>query len=691
MTEERGRRLDINGIIEQDAQKKRERHRKTREITFRQYLDLLTKEPSVAKNAPSRLLETILCYGKELIPEDQRRFFDEKEVKYQFKLFSESLFGLFEPISRLVSFWEAGAAGLSTGKQVLLLVGPTSSGKSSIAELLKEALVSQQKPIFAIKGCPIHEEPLHLLPKDLKEKIGKELGINIEGDLCPVCRYHLMKSDKFGKFVEDDGVVRWGDFPVEEFTFSIRDSRGIASHEPTDDKAADITELTGKENLTVLADPNRGPNDPFAYTLNGEICRSNRGIFEGIEWLKNDHKILRVFISLNEERRIKITGSGFPHIYIDTNCLTHTNLAEFKKFSSNKENEALQDRIYVVSVPYSLRISDEVKIYRKLIEKESALERLGKIHIAPGALEIGAMFAVLTRYQEKNSQNVSKVVKMKLYNGEAALTELEERDLMPVDVRALRKEGQSDPDLSKREGMFGASPRDILSAINIALAEQKHKNGCLTPLTVLRALKSFSDHRTGYTDEQKEKFSQLLSSVDGDSVVGEYRDYALKAVSKAFLRAYDDLAKELFNKYIKEIELWRSQKRKFVGHHIVDAERDPRTGELKQPDVKLMRSIEQFIPIDESMADSFRGEILEVRASSPNFSYTTYRPLARAVEKKLLDDTKHTMTLVLSQEKAQNEESRKRSHDLQEALKGDNFCDTCAKELMEQAAAFLKE
>lgn len=283
---------------------------------------------------------------------------------------------------------------------------------------------------------------------------------------------------------------------------------------------------------------------------------------------------------------------------------------------------------------------------------------------------------------------VELLTKAKLYNGDKALNEIKDKDKNPIDLRALLEEGQKDPDISRREGMFGVSSRDVLAAINTELV--KKADGCLTPLSVIRALRNVFDHRVGYGPEDIEKFKELLSAGENGSVIAEYKNFTVKAVSKAFLRAYHDLAHELFNRYISEIELLRKQKRQFVrgGENV---ERDRLSGKPKEPDMKFIRSVEAHIPLEESKAEIFRGEILEYRGSVPNFGFETYPPLAHAVEEKLLADSRATLTLVLASDKPKGEEEKKRAQDLFTGLSESGFCEVCAKEMVEKTTEFLSE
>lgn len=683
--EENNDGMNIEAMIRRDAEIKISKNRDRREYTFREYLAMVEKDPFLAQNAPGRLLDVIITAGTEEISAHEQWLGADKS----YKLFRDKLFGLEKPIDQVVSYLRAGASGLSTGKQILLLAGPTASGKSSFVNILKNALEQyKERPVFFIGGCPVHHEPLLLLPRYTRDEISKKLGVRIKGDLCPVCR-HMLDEKFTDKEGAEKGVVRWWDVPVEKFTFSIQGTRGIGSFEPSDEKSSDVSELVGRENISVSS--TKGPDHPLAYSFSGELEKANRGICEGRELIKADEKLLWVFISVAEEQEIKVQGSTFPHISVDTVVVGHTNLNEFKKFSTRQENEALHDRIYVVQFPYALRVKDEVAIYRKLIETESNIDSLKQCHIAPGALEMAAIFAILTRLVESRT-GVTEMMKLKIYNGDKALTELENREKQPLDIRHLLDEGQSHSDITKREGMFGVSPRDILAALNVAIVEKSSTGKrCLTPLTVIRALREVFSHRMGYSPEDITKFQALLEAGESKSVLNEYRDMIVKEVTKAYLEGYSDLAKELFNKYVREAEFYRNRHRKYVRNQTMEIEKDPATGKPREPDQKFLRSIESFANISEAEASAFRGEILEYRAGDPNFGYESYPPLAKAVEKKLMSDGKATLTLVLASDKPKGEEEKKRIGDLYGALKRQGYCEYCAKETVEKGREFLSE
>ena len=686
----------LNGVIEQDAERKREKKKLHKEITFREYLGLVAKDPAIAQLSAARLWEIIKNAGVVQLSEEEQWM----GVATGYELFRNELYGVDKPVAEAVEHIKVGATRGSTGKYLLILVGPPGAGKSTWVRILGKALENYNKrPVFYIKGCPKHEEPLHLLPRYMRDEVVKRkedcrecsqsekpihihLGIQIEGDLCPVCR-DLLET----KYTNKDGSVRWSEIPVETFRFSIQARRGIGSFEPSNEITSDTTALSGRENVGITSNPAYGHKHPRAFEISGEIPAGERGFVEGREATSSDPNVLRVFFSVAEEKQLKIEGSYFPHLSVDTVIICHTNLTAFKEFSSNKKYEGLHDRFIVVPFHYPLRINDEVKLYKKLIERESDFVRLKGCHIAPGALELAALFAILTRLVP-SQMGVETLTKAKVYNGDRALTELRDKDKRPIDKRELIEEGRASTDIAKREGMFGVSSRTILAALNSALAkESDSENGCLTPLKTLTALREIFEHRMGPTPEEVGRYKELLSSSEGGTVIAEYKEFTVNAVQKAFLKAYDDLARQMFDDYKKGARFYRDQKRKFVRGRT-DVEREQLTGKPKDPPIKFLREVEEFIPISESEADNFRGEILE----AIDITYENYPPLAHAVEKKLLSDSKDMLKTVLAIHKPKDEESKKRANDLFSELTGPGgFCKTCAKEIIEKADEFLNE
>lgn len=679
--------FNVDDAINDDVKRRQNKKQSHQEIKFKDYLELIKKDPKIAQNSLSRLLEIVYTYGVEEIPEHERFLGGSKH----YGLFSQKLFGLELPIENVVEHMKAGAENLTTGKKMLLLIGPPGSGKSTIVEILKRAAERyENRPVFMIKGCPIWEEPLHLLSVNsgIREKISQQLGIKIEGDLCPVCR------DTLKQFKDSDsGKVRWWDVPVVSFRFSIQNRRGIGSYEPGDDKSSSVNDLVGHANLATMAA--KGHDHPDAYTLDGDLVKANRGVCEFREWLKNPDKLNQVCISVAEEKVVKVYGSSFPHIHLDTLLIGHSNLSEYKKFNS-KDNEALHRRTYVVYVPLPLRIKDEIKIYHKLIHQEANMEVLKKCHIAPGALEIAATFAVMTRLSPSKT-GISNLLKAKLYNGDKILTDIrKEREKIPLDVPELLYEGQTNDDIAKREGMFGISASDILDALNKALID--HGNGCLTPRKVIMALRELFEHKAGNTAEDIKRYMEMLSDSDGDSVMVEYKSFVKKAVKKAFLKAYPDMADKLFNDYLYNARLYRQQTSKYNRGQLASHERDDMGKPIKADEEKL-ESVEAYLGVDENAAKAFRGEVLEAHSiytqNNTAFNRETYPPLGQACEQKLLSDCETMLDMVLDDEKLKSAEASQRAADLFSELTSEKqdqknrFCNYCAREIMKDAKQYI--
>ncbi|MFZ3371947.1 MAG: protein prkA, partial [Desulfitobacteriaceae bacterium] len=312
--------------------------------TFREYLELVTQKPHLAMHSHARIYEMILAAGVKT---------NNGHKKYDF--FSDELFGLDKPLEKLVEeYFHSSAMRLDVRKRILLLMGPVSGGKSTIVSLLKRGLEkfckTEQGAVYAIEGCPMHEDPLHLLPIALRPRFEEQYNIKIEGSLCPVCRMRL--EQEFAGDAEK--------FPIKRILFSEEERVGIGTFTPSDPKSQDIADLTGSIDFSTITEYG-SESDPRAYRFDGELNKANRGLMEFQEMLKCDEKFLWNLLSLSQEGNFK--AGRFALISADELVVAHTNESEYKAFIANKKNEALQSRIIVLAVPYNLRVSDEVKIY----------------------------------------------------------------------------------------------------------------------------------------------------------------------------------------------------------------------------------------------------------------------------------------------------------------------------------------
>lgn len=632
------------------------------EGTAKDYLALLHERVKLAQSAPGRIYDMVMCKGTTEVPEHEKLPHYEDMVRYNF--FTNEIFGIEEPLHDLVRFFRAGANRTETGKRILILVGPVSSGKSTIATVLRRGLEQQEVPLYAIKDCPIHEEPLHLIPRSLRPEFEELLGIKIEGDLCPVCKYRLTTDERYQNA---SGNYKWDEMPVVQIRLSEQARTGIGTFQPSDPKNQDISELIGHVDLSKIT--KFGEGHPMGYKFDGEIQVANRGLIEYIEILKCDIKFHYVLITVAQEQLIK--APGFPQIYIDTVILSHTNQTEFEKFKANKENEALHDRMYPIYVPYNLKIRDEVAIYNKLIARSEFHER---VHIAPLALETAALFAILTRLAPSNTCP-DLVKKAKYYNGETIM----EKEKDPVDVKKLSLDAKE-----KGEGMSGISPRFIMNALNIALGAAKDGSACINPVNVIRALKHQFNHHIGFSDEEKNRYIALLTAEKG-SALAEFRAKAKKEVNKAFLFAYEDQAQSLFDNYIKHATAY-CMKRKML---------DAVTNEEQEPDEKLMRSIEEMIGISESAKSEFRQGLFVFKSDASDrgdsFDFKSYLPLQEAIEKKLIVDLKNIVSLTLGDKTKKDPKTLKRREEAISRLMERGYCPACAETLLQFVGDMLRK
>ncbi len=610
------------------------------EGTFAQYFEIATRQPSVAQLSHERIYNMIVAAGSE-----PNRL---GEPRYTF--FADEIFGIEKPLQQIVEYFHSAAQRLEVRKRILLLMGPVGGGKSSIVTLLKRGLEAYTKAdagaTYAIKECPMHEEPLHLIPPDLRADVEKEFGIYIEGDLCPQCRWLL--ENKY------DGKIE--SVPVRRMVFSEKHRTGIGTFTPSDPKSQDISELVGGIDLSTIGEVGV-ESDPRAYRFDGELNIANRGLMEFVEMLKVDEKFLYVLLTLSQEQNIK-TGR-FSMIYADEVVVSHTNENEYQSFVGNKKSEALQDRIILVKVPYNLRVSDEVKIYEKLLG-QSALK---DVHIAPYTLRIASIFAVLTRLEPSKKAGMSLMKKLKLYDGED-LEEFKQKDIKELQDEAVR------------EGMDGISPRYVINRLSSALVRQNVT--CINPIDALRALRDGLDQHTGITREEREHYLNFISEARK-----EYDEMAKKEVQRAFVYSFEESARTLLNNYLDNVEAYCNKTKV----------RDPITEEDMEPDEQLMRSIEEQIGITENAKKTFREEIL-IRISSlarrgQTFDYTSHERLKEAIERKLFADLRDVVKITTSSKVPDAEQLKKSNEVVNRLISDHGYCPVCANELLKYVGSLL--
>jgi len=608
--------------------------------TFAEYFDLVTQNPKIARLSHARIHEMVVSAGYEV---------DERGVP-RFEFFEDEIFGIEKSLQQIVEYFQSAAQRLEVRKRILLLMGPVGGGKSTIVWLLKRGLEKYTRTdggaVYAIQGCPMHEEPLHLIPEAMRAEIQQEYGIYIEGELCPACRYRLEH--------EFDG--RAEDMPIERIVFSEKHRCGIGTFAPSDPKSQDISELVGGIDLATIGEVG-SESDPRGYRFDGELNISNRGLMEFIEMLKTDERFLYVLLTLSQEQNIK-TGR-FSMIYADEVVVSHTNEHEYESFVGNKKSEALQDRIILVKVPYNLRVKDEVRIYEKLL-KQSALTG---VHIAPGTLETSATFAILSRLEESKKAGMSLMKKLKLYDGQSV------DGFTPKDVKELQDEAD-------REGMDGISPRYVINRLSGALVRDGVT--CINAIDALRSLRDGFEQHTSINKDEHERLMNLIAESRR-----EYDEYAKREVQRAFVYAFEESAKTLLDNYLDNVESFCNKTKV----------KDPITEEEAEPDERLMRSIEEQIGITENGKRQFREEIL-IRISSlarrgQTFDYSSHERLKEAIEKKLFADLRDVVKITTSS-KTPDPEQLRRINDVANRLVTDHgYCPVCANELLKYVGALL--
>jgi serine protein kinase len=628
-----------------DILKKIERFREEEEKlrwegSFADYLLLLKEKPWVAQSAHSRVYNMIRDAGIE-----------EVKGTKQYNFFSNQLFGLEESLERLVEeYFHPAAKRLDVRKRILLLMGPVSGGKSTLVTMLKRGLESYSRSdrgsVFAIKGCPMHEDPLHLIPHHLRADFFEEYGIRIEGNLSPL---NMMR-------LEQDYGGRIEDVLVERIFFSEDKRTGIGTFSPSDPKSQDIADLTGSIDFSTIAEFG-SESDPRAYRFDGELNKANRGMMEFQEMLKCDEKFLWHLLSLTQEGNFK--AGRFALISADELIVAHTNETEYRSFISNKKNEALHSRIIVMPIPYNLKASQEERIYEKMINESDVSD----VHIAPHTLKVAAMFTILTRLKEPKKGDIDLLKKMRLYDGE----NVEGFNL--ADVEELKREY---PD----EGMSGIDPRYVINRISSTIIRKEVPS--INALDVLRSLKDGLDQHPSITTELRDRYMNYISLARK-----EYDNIAKNEVQKAFVYSYEESAKTLMDNYLDNVEAYCNKAKL----------RDPLTGEEINPDEKLMRSIEEQIGISENAKKAFREEIL-IRISAfarkgKRFDYNSHDRLREAIQKKLFADLKDVVKITTSS-KTPDEQQLKKINDVVARLIDEHgYNSTSANELLRYVGSLL--
>jgi serine protein kinase len=606
--------IDFAKLIQEDRE---QRQQQQWQGTFLEYLELVKADPGLAKSAHRRLHDMIIDAGvSELNPENDariERIYGDEPIKV-YGFFKEEFFGMERTLDKIVRYFHSAAMGGEECRQVLYLMGPVGSGKSSLVDRLIRGL-EELPPIYVIDGDPMFGEPLTLVPRHLRPAFEEMLGVKIEGDLNPVTRYRLL--NEFGG--------RYEEMAVRTMAFSKRARRGIGVVPPVDPNNQDTSVLIGSEDISKLDRFSEG--DPRILELNGAFNVGNRGMVEFIEVFKNETEYLHTMITATQERFVPAPGRHGT-VYVDTCIVAHSNEAEWQKFKADHTNEAILDRIVVVRVPYNLRLTEEVKIYEKFLRRSKFDAR-----IAPHTLEIASMFAILTRLEP--TAKCDLMTKLRLYNGEEVI---EKGRTKKLSARELQ-------DDIKREGMFGISTRFIMKALDNALSQSPSS---IHPISVREALIAMV-READLAEDVRKQYLEFLQ----DTLHKVYLELLEKDITKAFIYSYKEQAETLFQNYLDHAEAYVTKSKV----------RDPNTREELQPDEAFLKSIEEQIAIIGSAADGFRQEVIAylwaATRRGERISYIAYEPLKEAIERKLMNSVRE-LSRIITKARTRDEEQQQK-------------------------------
>ena len=591
------------------------------EMSIQDYLELCKRDATAYASVAERILKAI---GEpELIDTRSEprlsRIFANKMLR-RYPAFRD-LYGMEEVIEQIVAYFRHAAQGLEEKKQILYLLGPVGGGKSSLAEKIKYLM--EVVPIYAIKGSPVHESPLGLFnPMEDAQLLEDDFGIPRRYLGTIMSPWAVKRLHEFGGDITKFRVVkRWP---------SVLGQVGISKTEPGDENNQDISSLVGKIDIRKLETFSQ--SDPDAYSYSGGLCLANRGVLEFVEMFKAPIKVLHPLLTATQECNYKGT-EGFGAIPFDGLVLAHSNEAEWLTFKNNRNNEAFLDRIYIVKVPYSLRVSDEIHIYEKLVTNSS----LSMAPCAPDTLKMLAQFAVLSRLKEP--ENSSIFSKMRVYDGE----NLKDTDPKAKSFQEYRDFAGVD------EGMTGLSTRFSFKILS-RVFNFDHREVAANPVHLMYVLEQQIEQEQ-FPAEVAERYMRFLK----EYLSPRYAEFIGKEIQTAYLESYSEYGQNIFERYVTYADFW-----------IQDQEyRDTNTGEILDRGAlnSELEKIEK--PAGISNPKDFRNEVvnfvLRARAKNDGQSpaWTSYEKLRSVIEKKMFSNTEELLPVISFNTKASGDEQKK--------------------------------
>ena len=594
---------------------------KQEEYSIEEFLDLCKSDPSIYATAAERML---IAIGEPIMVDtssDPRlsRLFSNKIIK-QYPAFKE-FYGMEGAVENIVSFFKHAAQGLEEKKQILYLLGPVGGGKSSLAEKLKSLV--EKVPFYAIKGSPVNESPFTLFnPEEDGEILEDDFGIPqryIQGHMSP---WAVKRLNEYNGDISQFRVVKL--YP------SILNQIAISKTEPGDENNQDISALVGKVDIRKLEEYSQ--NDTDAYSYSGGLCKANQGLLEFVEMFKAPIKVLHPLLTATQEGSYNGTEAmgSIPHQGI---ILAHSNESEWQTFKNNKNNEAFIDRVYIVKVPYCLRVDEEIKIYKKLLENSS----LADAHCAPDTLRMLASFFTLSRLKETENSNLYS--KMRIYNGES---------LKDIDPKAKSYQEYRDS-AGVDEGMDGLSTRFAFKILS-KVFNYDHSEIAANPVHLLHVLEEGIEQQQ-FPQEVQDRYFTFIK----EYLTSKYIEFIGKEIQTAYLESYTEYGQNIFDRYVTYADFW-----------IQDQEfRDPDTGEIFNR-ASLNDELEKIEkPAGISNPKDFRNEVVNfvLRAKAGNEgknpSWMSYEKLRTVIEKKMFSNTEDLLPVISFNPKASTGDQKK--------------------------------
>jgi serine protein kinase len=606
---------------------------------------LPVKPTALVRTSHEYIWDMLLWYGRDV---------EGSDVHKARELFKRELFGVDEPLGRVVEYFKAAAAGSDVGRRLLLLLGPPSGGKSTMAILLKRGLEEYSRTdegaLYAIKGSPLRESPLNLIPASLRAEFRETYGVDVAGEVSPWARDYVDREC-------DGDYLR---VPVERIFLSEAARCGIGTYAPHDPSTADIADLVGSVDLSKVSHVG-DEGDPRAWSWSGAVYAASRGVLEMIEILKVKREFLYLLLTMTQEKNVKV--ARFPLIYLDETILAHTNLAEFNRFLQEKENEALLDRMVIIKVPYALSYRDEARIYKKLVYGAPAFRNT---HLDPHVLHLAAVFAILTRHSKPEREGMDLPKKVRIFAGEAV------EGFSETETQRLKSEA---PD----EGLSGVSPRFVINALSTAITRGNSRS--LTSMELLLAIKDAIESDARMDAKQKKVWFDHLVTARKEF----YNRWVKEDVHRALFASFQDEAQQLLEKYLDEIEASLDQ-RKVT---------DPMTGENRPPDERFLRSVEEKIKVSESGKQSFRQEVIRKAMvafkAGEKFRLASHARVREAIEQYLFEERRDVLRLVTSTARPDDDARQKISVVQERLVKEYGYDEHSAQEALNYVTTLLSQ